>query len=782
MPLGKAIGVDRIEVLDAKHTSIQHMPTSTISENRRRVPDSTVDLLELFWRRRSYLIVCTSIAIFLGVIYSLLATPMYESTADVLVVQKHPQVVTGDNQYESGFEDYLATHLAVVASPLIVERAIKAANLGSLESFADVEDPEEDLVDTIIGDLEVEGGSRDLGENADSIMTLSYYSSVPEDAPIVVQALLDSYEDFHSEVYRGMSDSTVGLIGQARDLLKNDLSQQEATYSKFRQSSPLVASGTEEVNPLQDRLAQIELRRSELLLRRAEVESQLLAIDQAKRAGSDREQLMALVTELRQQATTQTGLPSISAALETQLIQLVDDEQGLLEHYGPNHPHVLTMRQRIADTRQLFALPSAAHMPERESGDESLSASASRDPVAVYTQYLQQELNGLQIAENLLTGLYNKEHDAAKEHSIFQLKDGSYRRSIERTEALYDVVITRLQEASLVKDFGGFETTVIAPPRLGEKVGPRRRIILPVAALAGMFLGCMLAMVVELKDDSFRSCEQIQQQLGLPVVGQIPSFSRGSSSRLPAVAGSSGAVLDPMLCSYHSPRTLPAESFRRLRTALYFHSPSESVRVLQVSGASAEDGASTVAANLAISLAQTGKRVLLIDADLQQQRQQQMFGISPPKNGLAAIITSDVEPVDAICQSGVDNLWLLPSGTLPDGPCELFTSPQFGELINLLRDSYDHILIDTEPLLSASDPLVIASHTDGVLLTLQLARGNRQRARQATQMMDRLGVSILGIVASRLSSSISTGHPMEFGTQASSADAEPRLLAEQTVT
>jgi capsular exopolysaccharide synthesis family protein len=610
-------------------------------------------------------------------------------------------------------------------------------------------------------------------------MTLAFRSSVPEDCPIVVQALLDSYEDFHHEVYRGMSDNTVGLILQARDLLKNDLAQQEETYSKFRQTSPLVASGTEEVNPLQERLTTIEVQRSELLLRRAQIEWQLLALEQAKQAGNDAQQLMALVTEMRQQATTENGLPDVSTALETQLIQLIDDERALLEHYGPNHPHVLTMRQRIADTRRLFALPTTAHMPVTESGDESETPSANQDAVAVYTQYLQQELKGLEISEGLLANLYDHEHGAAKQHSIFQLKDVSYRRGIESTQTLYDVVINRLQEASLIKDFGGFETTVIAPPRLGTKVSPSRRIILPVAAFAGMLLGCMLAMVVELRDDSFHSCEQIQQQLGLPVVGQIPQFTAAQESDQRAIA--SAVALDPMLCSYDGPRSLPAESFRSLRTALYFNSLGESSRVIQVTGAGAEDGASTIVANLAISLAQTGKRVLLIDADLRKQRQHKMFGIAPPDTGLAAIIASDVEPADAVCQTAVDNLWLLPAGPLPEGPCELFTSPRFGELINLVRDSYDHVLIDTEPLLLASDPCVIASHMDGVVLVLNLAQDSRQRAKRAKQMLDRLDVSMLGIVINRISGALLKQHQMDRNDYARSPDVRLHSRSEQTV-
>ncbi len=533
-------------------------PISANGESDRSGPRSTIDLLDLFWRRRAYVLWFMVIGIVLGVLFCGFATPMYESTADVLVVQKRPQAVTGDSQYQSGFEDYLATHLAIIASPLIVQRAIEAADLESLESFADVENPEEDLVGTIIGNLEVTSGSRELGESADSIMTLAFRASVPEDCPIVVQALLDSYEAFHHEVYRGMSDSTVDLIRQARDLLKNDLTQQEENYSTFRQTSPLVARGTDEVNPLQDRLATIEGQRSELLLQRAEIERQLLALEQAKKDGSDRQQLLAMVSELRQLATTENGLPNVSTALESQLIQLVDDEQRLLEHYGPNHPHVAMMRQRIAATRRFFALPTSAHMEETESGDASTSSSKT-DPVAVYKQYLEQELKRLKISEQLLTDLYENEHNAAKEHSIFQLKDESYQRGIERTEALYDVVINRLQEAGLIKDFGGFETRVIAPPRLGMKVSPSRRLILPISAFAGIFLGCMLALLVELRDGSFQSCGQIQQRLHVPVVGQIPQFAASRSARRASAAVS----CEPMLYSYCDPGSFSAESFAR---------------------------------------------------------------------------------------------------------------------------------------------------------------------------------------------------------------------------
>ncbi len=193
-----------------------------------------------------------------------------------------------------------------------------------------------------------------------------------------------------------------------------------------------------------------------------------------------------------------------------------------------------------------------------------------------------------------------------------------------------------------------------------------------------------------------------------------------------------------MLCSFYEPRSIPAESYRQLRTALQFNRIDAVPRVILVAGLSADDGASTVAANLAISVALIGKRVLLIDANLCQPRQQQLFGISHADTGLAAMVTSDREPNDVIVQTAVENLWLLPAGSVPTSPRELFTSPRFGELLHLVRDSYDHVFIDTEPLLSATDPRVIAPQTDGVVLTLKPTRDSRRRSKQAIAVLDRL--------------------------------------------
>jgi polysaccharide biosynthesis transport protein len=713
--------------------------------------NSTVDLLEMLWRRWRLGLAGMLIAAAAGLAYYFLLPPTYESSANVLLVQKRAHAVTGSQDYESSFDHYVATHRALIVSPLIINRAVEAADLGSLETFAGLA-PEWELLEM----LTVHSGPRDLGENADSIMTLVFAGPIPEECPIVVQAILDSYKAFLDETYRDMSDNTLRLIAEARDLLQNDLQRQEDTYVQFRQQSPLVTRGTDEVNPLQDRLTAIETQRTELLIRRAEIEGQLQAIQIAQDRQADAKDLLALVTDLRSQQTSDTTTANVSTSLDNQILQLADREQELLEHFGPNHPRVVTIRQRIAAARQLLALPSPAYV--QESGDAAPEPGTTRTDAAtvqLYLQSLQQELDRIKVSEQLLTELYQREHDAAKELSGYQLKDEGFRRNIDRTQQLYDGIISQLQEAGLVKDFGGFDSQVIAEPVYGEQVSPSKKIAVAGSLLGGLGLGMLMAVFAELKDKSFHSRQEIQSRLGLAVFTEVPHFKAAGEAERRAV--DADLRLDPMLCTHFQRRSLQAEAFRSLRTTVLVNHRSAACRVIQLTSPSPGDGKSTIAANLAVSLAQLGRRVLLVDADIRQPRQHQIFGITADQ-GLGAIAASPQAVAGSLYATEVDGLSLLPVG--PDNVelAEFFASKSFEDLLSSLRARFEYVLIDSEPLLAASDPCVIAAQADGVLLVLRANHDSRWRADRAKELLETIGVRPLGVVVNGIGGPGSRGY------------------------
>ncbi|MCA9263648.1 MAG: polysaccharide biosynthesis tyrosine autokinase [Planctomycetales bacterium] len=712
---------------------------------------STLDLIDLAWRRKLLIVSGVIVAVAAGLVYYFVAPPYYESSADVLLVRKRPEIITSNQRYESGFEDYVSTHLALITSPMIIGRAIDESSLDQLGMFEGYSS-RDDIVDTIVEQIYATSGPRILGENADRIMTLTFGSPNADECPIVVNAVIDAYKEFLDEIYRGMSDDAVALIDQARGILKNDLESQEKNYIDFRQKSPLVTRGVDEVNPLQDRLAAIEQQRSEMLIRRTAIEGQLTTLRNARASDEDDQQLLALVTTLRNESTADNAAAGLPSSLNNQLVQLTDQEKQALEYFGPNHPHVAAIRQRINSTRQFMAMPT--YSDDIDSDDiettQSQTEASTANAVDAYVDYLEQELERLNVSEQLLTTLYQREHDSAKELSGYQLRDESFRRGLDRTQQLYDGIISQLQEASLITGYGGFEARVIAEPLEGEKAAPRGKLVVAGSGFVGLCLGLMLALLVEFQDKSFHSPQEIQSRLGATVLSQIPQYFAARFA--PAVASPSpGApsAIDPTVWTMLQPRTPQAEAFRSLRTTLLFNQQVDPNGIIQAIGLSREDGTSTIVANLAVTIAQLGRRVLVIDANLNRPKQHVLFGIKA-ETGMCNLFAQGGPLTPGIVQTTVENLSVLPVGPLPTGPCEVFASRQFSELLETARRDYDVVLVDSESLLAVSDPCVIATQVDRVLLIVRPSKDSQVRAERAKEMLDMVGVKPFGVVVNEV--------------------------------
>jgi capsular exopolysaccharide synthesis family protein len=234
----------------------------------------------------------------------------------------------------------------------------------------------------------------------------------------------------------------------------------------------------------------------------------------------------------------------------------------------------------------------------------------------------------------------------------------------------------------------------------------------------------------------------------LPIVGHIPLIT--PDRQMAETARTGAGRMDPVvLYAFERSRSKEAEAVRAIRTALYFSTKGEGHKVIQVTSPTMGDGKSTLTANLAVSIAQSGKRVVVIDADFRRPRQHQLFGLSPAV-GLASVISDGVELADAVHATIVPGLDVLPCGPVPPNPAELLTLARFEELLGHIRERYDYVLIDTPPLLAVTDPCVVAPRVDGVLLTLRLGKHVRPLAERARDLLGTLGVRIFGVVVNAL--------------------------------
>ena len=202
----------------------------------------------------------------------------------------------------------------------------------------------------------------------------------------------------------------------------------------------------------------------------------------------------------------------------------------------------------------------------------------------------------------------------------------------------------------------------------------------------------------------------------------------------------------PNLITLTDPRAPAAEAYRTLRTNLYFSSLDRALETLVVTSAASGDGKSTTLANLAVIMSQGEKRTILVDADLRKPSLHKLFGVSN-NQGLTTMAVEDsalAEP--PLVETGLDNLWLLPSGPLPPNPAEILGSRRMEEIIAALKARADVILFDAPPAIAVTDAAVLGTKVDGVLLVIRAGKTRREHAQRAKELLERVQVRVVGAV------------------------------------
>ncbi|MBY0526630.1 MAG: polysaccharide biosynthesis tyrosine autokinase [Gemmataceae bacterium] len=735
-----------------------------------------LQVAHIAWQRRSLLLFGVGLGLLFGGIYFVAAPPTYQSTTQVLVVKKRPDEVTGKDTRNLAIEDYVATQQTLVGSPLIIEHAIEKRSLSTLPTFAgwekDYADGGDTLPDVIRKRISVTRNRGGVSGYNNAVLDLSFRGKTPEDCQVVLEGVLASYREFLDETYRVMSDDTVELIVKARDDLTKELQRKESTYQQFRLSSPVLpAKGGEGREVRHEALGSIQIRRATLALVRTEVEAQLAAIDDALKARRSPEVVLAMILEFSGKGDTEDPRKERAAPGQQPnvLLPLLIEEQRLLANYGPNHSDVKAIRRRIEAAREVVIRPTAGVNTAAARADDP--AATVDDAIKAHVAHLRQKLDYVQTAERLLTAAYEKEHAEARTLTSYEIKEEHLRTDIARTQSLYDAIIKRLQDVSLVKQGGGYNARIISPPQLGRKIAPKAIIVFPLAIVLGALVGIGLVYLAEITDHRFRSPEEVGKRLSLPVVGYVPHIPRNDKLGKRAAQ----AKLDPTLDAYHRPRSALAEVYRGVRTALFFSQQGERNQLIQVTSGLKGEGKSTIAANLAISIAQSGKRTLLIDADLRRPTLHKLFNL-PSTHGLVSIITNDCKPEEVVVSSAVPNLWVLGCGRPPPNPAEVLTSALFHDLLESFRAEYDFVIVDSPPLLVVTDPSVIAPIVDGVLLVVRMGANARQPAERSREVLKTLGANIVGAVVNDVGESSRPGYGYGYGGYTDEGD-EPASAA-----
>jgi polysaccharide biosynthesis transport protein len=701
-----------MQTLDEREVDVQDQP------NRA----SSGSLVFVAWQRRSLVILGILVGLVGGALFYLQRTPVYQSSAQVLVMKNTPGMTAlpGVEGRVAVVEDFLSTHSTILRSEEIQRRAAAFLKDDPPPGLA----ADTDFATLIATGLNVIRDKEAATGNSSNILNLTFRCSAPEACPLVMKAVIRAYKEFIDDTQKKVKGKTLRMVEEyVLAVEKVRSSKQQEHDNRLRPER-----AKEQLTIYQANITTYEAKRANLRLKVKEIQSRREALAHFQKQGLSRAALLGLIEGASPNGPRHSG-PTEGKTLEETIRQLQLQEEDLAERVGKDHPERIAVAKRLKVARELFA---------KQAGEGA--GGRDLDAFDLALAVLDQETSEAEKQLTELGKMIEDETAKARPLEIVVAKDAADEAELARlTKTTEDLggIIRTLNASDLM---GGFSVDEITRPKEGIKVAPNLPQSLLLAGVIGLVFGLSLAYLAEITDKSFRSPEDIRRRLGLPVVGHIPPIT--------ARAGAAAtAALDPMVCAYYRPKALESEAYRGVRTSLYFSTQGRAHKVIQVTSPNAADGKSTLSANLAVSVAQSGKRVILVDADFRKPRVHQIFGLEAVDAGLAQVIAGsvDLESVLVPCPS-VPGLWLLPCGKRPANPAELLTSPRFVEVLQELRERFDIVLLDTPPILAVSDPSVVAPRVDGVILTVRVTKNGRPAAVRAKEVLTSLGANVLGVV------------------------------------
>ncbi|HEV2175348.1 MAG TPA: polysaccharide biosynthesis tyrosine autokinase, partial [Nitrospira sp.] len=356
--------------------------------------------------------------------------------------------------------------------------------------------------------------------------------------------------------------------------------------------------------------------------------------------------------------------------------------------------------------------------------------------------------------ENLLESAFNQQKQEANKLNESAIEYTVLKRDAETNRQLYQDLLQRLKEAGVSAGLRSSNIRVVDIARIPtQPISPNVDRSLVLGFLLGVGLAIGLAWTLESFDNTVRSMEEIGSVSTLPALGTIPlQLANDAPLRKPTLTISADVEKSGMLAlvTYERPKSEAAEAYRALRTSILLSAFGAPPKVILVTSAMPQEGKTTISANSALVLAQSGSRVLLVDADLRRPGLEKLFGLTS-REGLSTLISgsSKVEDVILPCPE-VPSLWILPAGPIPPQPAELLGSTVMKEHIARWRNEFDHVIIDTPPCLSVTDAVLLSPEADRVILVARSGQTTRPALRRACGLLLQVNARVMGIVLNAL--------------------------------
>jgi len=678
--------------------------------------------LQVVFRHKILIFIVTALGAAGGYYYLTQQTPVYRASTRVMIDRTPPKILSnvkevvelGTPAFFGSDPMYFQSQYEIIKSTGVAERVLDRLNLWNSEHLLRLDQSGQELSEEekrqAIADTHMPTvlASRILVRpiQKSMLVSISFEDSDKEFAQKVVNAVAVAYKEQNiAHKKKIVTDATKELELLAQQW-KTQLNTAETATRAFEEKHS-VGTIPNTRKAIDRRLEQLSLQITRTSILKSRLKSKVSSVRVHKK-GKRRGTIRASV--ILQDPTVQS--------LKRQIAELGAKLAGLETRYLDRHPDVAATKKQLKSLRRSLRRQIA-----------SISATTSDD----YRQ-----------AKRMETDLQQKLETAKKEELRIAHVEREYARLTEiqqKTKARYEEINKRYIEATMSVQVATNNVRVIDPAVSAIQVRPRRMLVMGGALLLAFILALLLAYLVENADVRIRGWQEIEA-LGLKVIGVLPVIAKeGLMRRNPGKE----ALRNRDFYMHVNPTSDVAEACRTLRTNLLFMSTDRSLDTLLITSAVPSEGKSTVAINTAVSMAASGKKILLVEGDMRRPRLAQSFHLDSDR-GLSTWLAIGGERTDHVQPSSVDGLDVLVCGPVPPNPAELLHSKRFDALLEEAKGYYDTVIFDSPPVLPVADALILAGRVDGAFMVVRAGRTTRHLLRHSLRQLRSVQAKLLGAV------------------------------------
>lgn len=694
--------------------------------------------------RRRWLLIALAMLVAVGLtaFITLRLTKIYRATTTVRIETQAPQVLghsvedvveMGTGSFWSNIE-YYETQYKIIESRDVAARVVQEYKLNEDPVFLGV--GEENLKSfkpvSIEKAAEALQGITTVEPVKDSRLVLIHVDSPdPHRAQLFANAIAKAYKDKNLESMLQSTVDAVDWLSKQLDEAQKNLGTSEKDIRDYKQENGILSISLEDrQNILTAQMTAAATKLTEAQTHRIEVQARKAAI--AGAAKSD-DPMATPLTEINSNALIQEQKKRYG--------ELSQEYDELSERYGPNFPKMIELQAKLNRIKQDI---------RREVGNILNAVDA--------------ELAAAKSAEAGLERTLEDFRKQAMELAEKGLKYNQLERERKNNEKVYDLLLGRSKEADLSRLLRVNNIHILDAALLPQSpIRPRLQLNLLIALFVGFLAGFGLALLVEFADRTVKTQEDVEE-LGIAFLGILPSIS-AASARLGNYEDQSAngngqkntkrekrdekRQINFDLFVHDYPKSQVAESCRALRTNLMFMSPDRPAKRILITSPSPQEGKTTVATNLAIAMAQSGSKVLLVDTDMRRPRIHKAFDMNP-RIGISTLVLGESTVEDSVVETKIPNLWVLNCGPTPPNPSEIMHTESFARVVNSLSDRFDRVLFDSPPIAVVTDAAILSKHVDGTVLILKSLQTTKDAAKHAVSVLSDIEANILGAVVNDL--------------------------------